>query len=99
MRRRERPLRWMPPFRTLYKGRNVAYVDPDGLLRRPEILALLRDHASELEGFMPRSLVLEIADEGETPSAERRAGDDRKTDIDQEQRAAPQRGDIRFRRR
>jgi asparagine synthase (glutamine-hydrolysing) len=65
MRRRERPLRWMPPFRTLYKKRNVPYVNVDVLTRRPEILGLLRDNASELEGFMPRSLVHEIAREHE----------------------------------
>ncbi len=66
MRRRERPLRWMPPFRSAHKHRNVPYVNAELLTRNREILALLRDNAAELEGFMPRSLVLAIADEHET---------------------------------
>ena len=59
LRRRERPLRWMPPFRTAHKVRNVPYVNAEALTRRPDILALLRDNASELEDFIPRSLVHE----------------------------------------
>jgi asparagine synthase (glutamine-hydrolysing) len=65
MRLRERPLRWMPPFRTMHKTRNIPYSDGEALTRRPEILALLRDNATELEGLMPKSLVLELAREHE----------------------------------
>jgi len=64
MRRRPRPLVWVPLIKKLYHPPPVVpYVDYATLLRRDEVLALLHDHAGHLEGFMPRSLVHRVIDD------------------------------------
>jgi hypothetical protein len=64
MLRRQRPLVWAPYLRDVYRRpKAIPYMDYGGLLRRPDVIGLLRDHASELDDFIPPSLVHEIADE------------------------------------
>jgi hypothetical protein len=64
MLRRQRPLAWAPHLRDVYRRpKAVPYMDYAGLLRRQDIVGLLHDNASELDDFLPRPLVHEIADE------------------------------------
>jgi len=64
MLRRPRPLQWVPLINKLYRRPPVVpYVDCATLLRRDDVLALLRDHAGYLESFMPRPLVLQVIDD------------------------------------
>ncbi|MDB4988125.1 MAG: asparagine synthase [Myxococcaceae bacterium] len=64
MLRHERPFTWLPGFNRIYRRPKAkSYADYGALLRRPDILALLRDYAGELEDVMPRELVARIADE------------------------------------
>jgi hypothetical protein len=59
-----RPLHWMPGVKRLYRSPPVVpYVDYDALLRRDDVLALLHDNASELDGFISRRLVGRVVDE------------------------------------
>lgn len=59
-----RPLYWIPAVRNLRgSSRVVPYVDYDNLLRRDDVLALLHDHAGELDGVMTRGLVYRLVDD------------------------------------
>jgi hypothetical protein len=64
MLRRQRPLAWVRPLKKLRRRKkNVPYVDVEALTRRRDIAGLLLDHASSLDGFMPRSVVTAIVDD------------------------------------
>jgi hypothetical protein len=61
---RQPPLAWAPGVKRLYRGPKVVpYMDYGELLRRKELVSLLADHASELDGFLPRAVVNDIVDE------------------------------------
>jgi len=58
-----KPLHWMPGVNRLYGApRVVPYVDYDSLLRRDDVLALLYDNASALDGLVSRELVNRVVD-------------------------------------
>jgi hypothetical protein len=64
MLRRQRPLAWVRPLKKLRRRtKNVPYVNVEELTRNKDIAGLLLDHASGLDGFMPRSVVSAIVDE------------------------------------
>jgi asparagine synthase (glutamine-hydrolysing) len=64
MLRRPRPLHWAPLVKKLYRRPAARpYVDYGTLLRRDDVLALLHDHANQLDGLVPRRLVDRIIDD------------------------------------
>jgi asparagine synthase (glutamine-hydrolysing) len=64
MLRRQRPLAWVPYVKRVYRApKPVPYADYGSLLRAPELVGLLSDHASELEDFLPRDVVNGIVDD------------------------------------
>jgi hypothetical protein len=64
LRLHRKPLHWMPGVRKLYREAHVVpYVDYGTLLRRDDVLALLYDHAAELDGFVSQKFIYRIIDE------------------------------------
>jgi hypothetical protein len=64
MLRRQRPLAWAAPVKRLYRlPKAIPYVDYGPLLRSPEVVGLLSEHAAELEELLPRAVVNDLVDE------------------------------------